>query len=200
MTTPRQREVSGLRTRTCRSLDPRDGMKVRGIPVTTVPFTTVQLAGELAVGDLGRVCHEAGVRYRTTPRQVDAVLARRPNSPGASNLRLVLHGDARVTLSKLERRFLQLLREEGLALPVTNRPAGSFRVDCRWPEQRLTVELDSFRWHNSRYSWQQGHRREREAHARRDKFRRYAWEDVFEDRRAMLAELSALLPRRRVAR
>jgi very-short-patch-repair endonuclease len=76
----------------------------------------------------------------------------------------------------------------------TNRPAGGRRVDCRWPEQRLTVELDSYRYHRSRHAWEQDRRREREAYARGDQFRRFTWGDVFEDPRQMLAELRALLP------
>ena len=135
------------------------------------------------------------MRHRTTPAMVEAVLARRPNTRGAAKLRRVLHGDVHVTLSKLERRFLDLLTEDGLVLPQTNRPAGGRRVDCRWPEQRLTVELDSYRYHHSRHAWEQDRRREREAHARGDEFRRYTYGDVFEHPRLMLAELRALLPR-----
>jgi hypothetical protein len=191
--TPKVRRARGVRLRTCSKLHPGDRTRARGIPVTTVAFTIVQLAGELGLDDLARACHEAGVRYRTTPRQVDVVLARHPYSPGAAKLRLVLHGDVHVTLSKLERRFLQLLREEGLVLPVTNRPAGSHRVDCRWPERRLTVELDSFQCHNSRHAWRQDRRREREARERGDDHRRYIWEDVFEYPGLMLAELRSLL-------
>ena len=142
---------------------------------------------------LARACHEAGVRYGTTPAQVEAVLARRPNSPGAGKLRRVLRGDVHVTFSKLERRFLELLREAGLRSPQTNRPAGGRRVDCRWPEQRLTVELDGYRYHNSRHAWEQDRRREREARARGDEFRRYTYGDVFEHPRLMLRELRQLL-------
>ncbi len=102
------------------------------------------------------------------------MLARRPNSPGAGKLRAILHGDEPVTLSKLESgAFRALVRRAGRVLPVTNRPAGGYRVDCRWPEQKLTVELDSFRHHSSRHSWQHDRRREREARARGDEFRRY---------------------------
>jgi very-short-patch-repair endonuclease len=67
-------------------------------------------------------------------------------------------------------------------------------VDCRWPEQRLTVELDGYRFHNSRHSWEKDRRREREARARGDEFRRYTYGDVMEDPRFMLAELRVLLP------
>jgi very-short-patch-repair endonuclease len=79
-------------------------------------------------------------------------------------------------------------------LPVTNRPAGAHYVDCRWPAQHLTVELDSYRYHRSRHAWEQDRRREREAYARGDEFRRYTWGDVFKHPKAMLAELRALLP------
>ena len=80
-----------------------------------------------------------------------------------------------------------------MGLPITNRPAGGRRVDCRWPDRRLTVELDSYRYHRSPHSWEQDRRREREAHARGDAFRRYTYGDVFEDPQQMLRELRALL-------
>jgi very-short-patch-repair endonuclease len=197
--TPTERRVDGVVTRRSRVLDARDAITWRGIPVTSVARTLVDLAGVLGVDDLARACHEAGIRYRATPAQVEAVLARRPNSPGAARLRRVLRGEVRVTLSALERRFLALMREAGLALPQTNRPAGGRRVDCHWPERRLTVELDGYRYHSSRHAWEQDRRREREARARGDEFRRYTYGDVLESPRLMLAELRSLLSPRRPA-
>jgi putative AbiEi antitoxin of type IV toxin-antitoxin system len=193
---PARRRVEGVRTRRSRQIDPREATLFDGIPVTTVPRTLVDLAAVLTPADLARACHEAGVLHRTTPAQVEAVLDRRPNSRGAAKLRRVLRGDVHVSLSKLERRFLAVLRSNGFPLPRTNRPAGGRRVDCRWPEQRLTVELDSYRYHSSRHAWEQDRRREREARARGDEFRRYTWGDVFEGRTLMLRELRALLPAR----
>jgi very-short-patch-repair endonuclease len=99
-----------------------------------------------------------------------------------------------VTLSKLESRFLTRARAAGLELPQTNRPAGGRRVDCRWPDRRLTVELDGYRYHHSRHAWEQDRRREREARARGDEFRRYTYGDVFEAPEQMLAELRRLIP------
>lgn len=193
VTSPTERRVKGVITHRSRCLLPEDGIVWRGIPATSVPWTLVDLAAMLSPGELARACHEAGVRYRTTPGHVEAVLRRRPTAPGARRLRRVLHGDVHVTLSKLEARFLELLREEGLPLPVTNRPAGGRRVDCRWPASRLTVELDGYRYHGSRHAWEQDRRRERQARARGDEFRRYTYGDVFEGPRFMLAELRALL-------
>ena len=188
-----ERRIEGVRTHRCRLLNAQAATQARGIPVTTVPRTLVDISSMLSLDALARACHEAGVRYGTTPTAVEAALALRPTAPGAKKLRRVIHGDVRVTLSKLERAFLELLRHEALALPLTNRPAGGRRVDCRWPEHRLTVELDGYRFHNSRHSWEQDRQREREARARGDEFRRYTYADVTEDPRFMLADLRPLL-------
>jgi len=190
---PTERVVSGVITRRYRRLDPTEAMKWREIPVTSFARTIVDLAAVLSVNELARACHEAGVKHGLTPAQVEAVLARRRNARGAAKLREILRGDAQVSLSKLESAFFEFLREEGLPLPLTNRPAGGRRVDCRWPDYRLTVELDSYRYHNSRRSWEADRRRAREAYARGDEFRRYTWGDVFEEPHLMLAELVALL-------
>jgi hypothetical protein len=73
--------------------------------------------------------------------------------------------------------------------------AGGRRVDCRWPELRLTVELDSYRYHRSGPAWERDRRREREARARGDEFRRYTYGDVYEEPQFMLSELRNLLDR-----
>jgi hypothetical protein len=193
VTTTKDRHIKGIRIHRTRALDAGHVTRRFRIPITTVARTIVDVAADLTLDGLARVCHEAGIKYKTTPAQVDAVLARRPNSPKAANVRRVLHGDVHVTLSELERRFLKLLKEHNLPLPITNKIASEKRVDCRWPEYHLTVELDSYRFHNSRHSWEQGYERERDAYAREDAFRHYTWGDVFEDPRRMLAELRPLL-------
>jgi very-short-patch-repair endonuclease len=185
---PTQRKVPGVRNTRCRRLDPGDGTVFRRIPVTTVPRTIVDLAAVLPEHQLALAVHEASVRFDLTPHHVQAV-----GSVGAEKLRRVLHGDVRVTLSTLERRFLHLLREAGLPLPQTNRPAGGRLVDCRWPAHRLTVELDGYRYHRSRHAWEQDRRREREAYARGDSLRRYTYADVVEHPRLLLRELRGLL-------
>jgi hypothetical protein len=189
---PKWRRVKGVKT-SQRKLVPADGTTHRGIPITTVPRTLVDLAADLPLSALARACHEAGVKYRTTPNQVNEVLKRRPNATGAANLKEILTGHVPVSLSALERRFLMLLSEAGLPLPITNKPAGTYRVDCRWPHHPLTVELDSYRYHNSRHAWEQDRQRERQARARGDQFRRYTHKDVLERPEPMLEDLRQLL-------
>jgi very-short-patch-repair endonuclease len=187
---PTERRIKGVKARR-RRLRPNDKTVWRGIPVTTVPQTVVDLSSLLSLDELARAFHEASVRFRTTPEQVERSMDGR--APGAEQLRRVLRGDAHVTLSKLERAFLRLLRGEGLQLPQTNRPAGGRYVDCRWPKLKLTLELDSYRYHNTRHSWERDRQREREAYARGDQFRRFTYGDVDERPESVIAELRPLL-------
>ena len=189
----KRRRVRGVRTKRSRvPLEP-DAMTWHGIPVTTVARTIVDLAAVLPLNDLSLVCHEAGVKHRTTPGQVKEVLSRRPNAKGASKLRPIFEGDAPAMLSRLEKGFRKLLIDAGLPLPVFNRPAGGRRIDCRWDWVPLTVELDSYTFHHSRHAWEQDRRREREARGRGDEFRRYTWGDVFEEPETLLKDLRPLL-------
>jgi len=173
-TAPAQRTVHGVRTRRARGAAALEGSVWRGVPVTSVARTLVDLAAVLDEATLARACHEAGVRHGTTPDEVDAVLANRPRTSGAGALRRVLTGDAPVVLSRLEARFLERLGEAGLPIPETNRRSGAWRVDCRWPARRLTVEVDGYRYHRSRHAWERDRRRERDARARGDEFRRFS--------------------------
>lgn len=62
----------------------------------------------------------------------------------------------------------------------------------RWPDHRLTVELDGYRYHRSRHACELDRRREREARTRGDDFRRFTYGDVA-DPPALLTGLRAVL-------
>jgi very-short-patch-repair endonuclease len=198
--TTRRRQPSGVKISRCRAIDRRDRTSWRGVPVTTVPRTIIDLAAVLDPPDLAQAFHEAAVRHRVKPESVETILARRHNWPGARELQRVIRGDEPVSLSKLESSFIAAVRRARLPLPETNVPAGTRRVDCRWPDHRLTVELDSYRYHNTRHAFEHDRQREREARARGDEFRRYTWADVSEAPGPMLADLRALLERQLLLR
>jgi hypothetical protein len=194
--TTTERRIPGVKTKRVRHTDRRDVTQVKGIPCTTPARTIVDLAPEMDDDPFARVCHEAGVLHRTTPRQVKAVMGRRGRCRGAARIRRVMYGEVKVSLSVLERGFFDALKAAGLPLPdVVNKRVGSKRVDCRWTDLGVTVELVSFKFHNSKYSWDQDHGREREARSRGDEWRSFTYDDVFEDQTYMLAELRKLLLR-----
>jgi hypothetical protein len=193
--TARHRRPDGVTVRRCRSIDPKDAAEWRGVPVTNVPRTLVDVAAVLDPPDLARAFHQAVVKHHIKPDAVERVLARRHNWPGARDLRSVIWGDEPVSLSKLESSFIAAVRRARLPLPETNVLAGGRYVDCRWPEHRLTVELDSYAYHGTRHAWEKDRHREREARSRGDEFRRYTWFDVIEEPEPMLADLRRLLTR-----
>jgi hypothetical protein len=193
--TRHHRRPTGVTVRRVRSVDRRDATTWRGVPVTTVPRTLVDLAALLDPADLARAVHEASVRHRINPAAVERILSRRHNWPGARDLRRVIWGDEPVTLSRLESSFIAAVRRARLPPPETNRLTDGRYVDCRWPRHHLTVELDGYAYHGTRHSWERDLDRERRARARGDEFRRYSWRDVGELPEPMLEDLRALLNR-----
>jgi very-short-patch-repair endonuclease len=192
VTAPKDRKVEGILTHWARAgIDKRDSAKHHWIPVMSVARTLVDIAGRLGDEQLARACHEAAVRYGVKPGQVEAVLERRPRTKGSMRLRAILNGDTPTSLSKLESAFIALLRKNKLPLPKTNKRVGSHRIDCHWPELKVTVELDSYAFHNTRYSWVQDQQRNRDARRRGDKIVRYIWEDLKDP--ATVEELRRLL-------
>lgn len=188
------RDIDGIDTRRLRRRpDAWPYRTYRDVPVLTVPALLIDLAPRATENQLVDLCHQADVLFGVTPDRVEAVLANLPRTPGTARLREVLHGGIPITLSELERRFLALLERRGLPRPTTNKRVGRYRIDCRWAGHRVTIELDSYRFHRSRKAWEQAYSRERQAYARGDAFRRYTWRDVVEDQTAMLSELRPLL-------
>jgi hypothetical protein len=176
-----ERRIEGIETHRARRQRQR-GTEWKGIPITTVPQTLIDITPAMPTDQLARAAHEAQVKFGVRPD---------PRMP--PKLRAILLGDLPVTLSEFEAEFMRVLERAGLPRPKTNAIATERRVDCRWPTHHLTVELDSYRYHHTRHAWEQDRRREREAHARGDQHRRYTYGDVFEDSGQMLAELRRLL-------
>ncbi len=192
---PSARSVPGLIVHRARRV-PLELTAVEGIPVTTPPWTLLDIASRLDEETLGSACHEAWHRYRCGLPAVTQLAERRGRPPGSTRLLRMLGGDDPLLLSRLERRYLSLLRADRLELPRTNRRVGNHRVDCWWPHLRLVVELDSYTFHGSRRSWEADRRRDREARRLGIELIRYTWGDVFETPDEVRAEMRARLPRR----
>ncbi|MGB7685416.1 MAG: DUF559 domain-containing protein [Solirubrobacterales bacterium] len=76
-------------------------------------------------------------------------------------LRTGVEGSDR-TRSELEHRFLQLCRRTRLPKPKVNVRVGSRLVDFLWPEQRLIVETDGYRYHRGSAAFEDDHARDLE--------------------------------------
>jgi hypothetical protein len=168
------------------SLPPADTTTFQAIPMTTVPRALLDVAPTLSPSDLCRACHEAWVRHRVTPAQIEACIARNPTKKGIAKLRRAYGADA--TLSELEKGFLRLLDHHGLPRPRTNIDLKGDKVDCHWPQHGLTVELHSYGFHATRWAFENDNTRRR-----RSRHLPFTWGDVFERGTRTAVELRALL-------
>lgn len=132
--------------------------EVAGIPTTTIPRTLVDLCAVVAPGKV----EEA----------LDASIARRLNSAenqwrcmnrmgtrgrcGTARLRAFVaeRMELGVPHSVAETRFLRLIRRSRLPSPRLQLEVRDedfvARLDAAWPEIRLGIEVDGWRWHSSK--------------------------------------------------
>ncbi len=106
---------------TARNLDPRDLTVHRGIPVTTMARTLVDLTDVLTEHQLANVIHEAAFRNRFSERATRAAMARAPGrNLGILERALEAHaGGSAGTRSDLEDQFLAQLPTD-LPSPLVN--------------------------------------------------------------------------------
>jgi Protein of unknown function (DUF559)/Transcriptional regulator, AbiEi antitoxin len=143
----RRRPTPGIRAHWARNLDPRDLTIHRGIPVTTMARTLVDLTDVLTEHQLANVIHEAAFRNRFSERATRAAMARAPGrNLGVLEHALAAHANGSAgTKSDLEDEFLAQL-PTGLPAPLVNAgvqtPQKLIEVDFVWPTERLCVEVD----------------------------------------------------------
>ena len=155
--------------------------RVRGIPVTTVMRTLLDLAWPLRYGGFGQVLDDLVVARRFSLDDVitaAGAYARR-GKPGSTCLREVLcvRGPGYVPPeSVLERKLLAALT--GLPAPLRQQRLGGSRVDFCWPAQRLVVEADGRRWHTREADFVRDRSRDAEAAALGFRTVRVTWDDL----------------------
>ena len=172
----------------------------RGIPVTTVPRTLLDLAAVSNRHDLERAINEAEVRRLGDPLSLHDLVARHPRRRGAATIRTILAADrvgVEITRSELEVRFLDLLDGTGLERPRMNAALeldGSWvEVDCLWPAQRLIVELDGRAAHATTRAFERDRLRDRALQAAGWRVVRVTWRQLHDDPEGVTADIRRLL-------
>ncbi len=121
-----------------------------GIPVTSIVRTFIDIAARLERSELERAVNEADRLDLIDPLALAESLAEHPGKHGVGRLRDMLgERTFRLTDSELERRFLRLVGEVGLPVPLTQQHLNGFRVDFYWPDLGLVVETDGLRYHRT---------------------------------------------------
>jgi hypothetical protein len=128
-----------------RTLTARDIVVHRGIPVTHVARTLVDLSDTYTPHRLANVINEAAYRKRFDEGATRAVMARANGRQNLGVLKQALALNAAGsagTRSDLEDAFLALVIAAGLPEPLVNTPFLDVEPDFRWPDSRLVVEVD----------------------------------------------------------
>jgi hypothetical protein len=128
-----------------------DCTTLRGIPITTVPRTLLDLAGCSSDRALARAVRDAVRLKLTAVEAVADCLGRHPGCRGSSRLASVL---ARYSGLPIERarsgaevRALEVLRAAGYALPRLNVRIAGEEADLSWAPNRVLIEVDGGPFH-----------------------------------------------------
>jgi hypothetical protein len=150
-----RRTRSAIRIHSAGALIQQDIDSVEGIPVTAVPRTLLDLAA-VDPRYLGGALASAERRGLLEVAEVDALITRCAGFRGVARLRsaLEIFRIPAFTRSGLERRFLGLVAEAGLPMPVSNAFVAGYELDVYWPQHRFAVELDTYDYHGDRASFE----------------------------------------------
>ena len=179
-------------------LTPNDLWVHDGLPVTSPARALLDHAAEAATRELERMLDTALVRRRVDLRQINDVLARAGRHAGRASLAdlVAAHAATTFTRSEAEERFLALIREAGLPLPLTNVRRHGFELDFLWPgrgARDVAVEIDGYAFHSGRAAFERDRRRDAILGAAGIDVRRYTWRRLIAEPLAVVAELAPAL-------
>jgi very-short-patch-repair endonuclease len=163
VTSTSRHHLPGIRCHCVRALDLADTTTIDGIPVTSISRTLLDLAEVLGAQPLRTTLEAAQRQDLLNLYALDALIARSPGRHGIKPLTDALRelrDEAPWTQSELERRFLELIRDAGLPEPQCNVSVDGIVVDFYWPQHKLVVEVDGYRFHKTRRSFEDDRRKD----------------------------------------
>jgi predicted transcriptional regulator of viral defense system len=170
----------------------------RGLPVTTVARTLVDIAANLRFRELRRVVAEADFRGLASLREIAAECRR--GRPGSAALRRALRTyepELAHTRSELEERWVALCERYGIPMPEMNAEFCGLTVDALWRDQGVVVELDGFAAHASPARMEADRRRDLTLREAGFVVHRYTWRQITKSPGAVSADVLRALDRAR---
>jgi very-short-patch-repair endonuclease len=162
VTTPLPRKRRGdVRIHRSETLVESDRVLERGIPVTSVARTALDLAAGVRFRSLRRVIRRAEELSVFDLTDFRSILTRNQGHRGAAPLSraLAIYEPPRLTRSEFEREFGALAERSGLPAFATNFSEAGYEIDVYWPELRFGVELDVYATHGSPEPFEEDRRR-----------------------------------------
>ncbi len=137
-----------IKVHSARALQLEDRAAFERIPVTAIPRTLLDFAA-VDPRFIGAAIERAYRRDLLDLDAIDRLLIRSRGFRGVARLReaVEIYRIKAFTRSRLERRFLAMVRHAGLRQPSMNLFVGGFELDAYWPLERFAVELDTYDHH-----------------------------------------------------
>lgn len=198
VTVPRagRKQRRGIRVHRSTTLTADQCTVHRGIPLTTVARTLIDLADRFDRRTVERAMEQAEVLRLFDLGNIEACVRANPGRRGAAVVKRLLD-EYRVGLglteSELEEAFLRLCDRYGIPRPETQVWIGRDRVDFLWREQQLVVEVDGWRWHGSRAANERDHRRDIRLQRLGLRVAHFSYVRIFRDAVGVAEDLKALL-------
>jgi very-short-patch-repair endonuclease len=148
----------GIRLHRTRRLDVSDVEVVRGVRVTSVERTLMDLADVVPLRVLRRAARQAEVLQLPVGAPREKAHGRR-GAPSLDALSLQ-RADLAFTRSELESRFLRLCRRFRTPTPEVNVVIEGIECDFVWRDAQLVVEADGHRFHGTRSAFEEDRRRD----------------------------------------
>ena len=173
----------GIRLHRSRSLDARDTITHRGIRVTTIPRTLLDLTATVRGSQLERALAQTERLQLYDHRAITDLIARSNGHGGTGALaKAIARHEPKWTRNELEAWFLNLVRNAGLPEPLVNLPLAApdhprLEVDLCWPAHRLIVELDGWETHHTRAAFETDRRRDAALQADGWRVVRFTWHE-----------------------
>jgi hypothetical protein len=173
---------SVVRLRRTRRLDGRDVTTLRGIPITTVPRTLLDVAAD-APRLVAKAVHEAEVQRVLDVRAVHEAIARTPGRRGVGALRTAL-GPAGPEPDRgaFVDAYLRICADHAVPRPAVSVDVEVdgivHEIDLLYADERLIVELDGEAVHRTRRRFHTDRRRDAAFTARGYQTVRYTWDRI----------------------
>lgn len=170
------------------------------MPTTSVPRTLLDLAIRSQPAQLERLLERAEELELLDLAVLEDLLGRAGGHRGRGRLRRALavyQPDPTFTRSRFERLFRRRVKAFGIAAPAMNFNAEGYELDAYWPDLRFAVELDLFETHGTRAAFERDRLRHEELKLLGIEMIRVTRPRLLREPDAVLANLAALLDRRR---
>lgn len=162
VTVPSHRKRPGIQVHAASGLTGKDTRKHQGIRVTSPARTVLDCAPRLTTRRLTRIVNDGRRNGLLKSAVLSDVVARFPRHRGAPRLTALLESH-NPTRSEFEDAFLVFCDRHSLPRPQVNTRVLGYEVDAYFEAAGLIVELDGWRFHNDRASFERDRNRDADA-------------------------------------